>query len=595
MNSGGWIKPYIKQNRLRFAGIIALAALTLLAAAALTFTSGFLISKASLRPENILMLYVPIVGVRTFGIARSVLRYVERLLSHNAVLRVLSQMRVRLYEQLEPYALQLRGRYRTGDLLGVMSDDLESLQHVYVRTIFPGIAALVVYGVVIAALGWFDWSFALLIALYILVMVAVVPFASLYLTRKWQQQLKQKQAMLYSRLTDGVMGLSDLLISGRQQEFAHRYAVQEQQAMKIERQLSSHKRLVGLILQVVTGLLVAQMAVWATGQVADRSMDATLLAACILVVLPLAEAFIPMTDAVHRIPAYQESVHRLASLNELDAQAEPNLPLDKKDSVQPSKQQTSITIEHASYTYPGEHQSVLRNINLQIAQGEKVAIIGRSGAGKSTLLKLIQGVYAPTDGTVHLNGQAATTLYEQLHHHVSVLNQKPYLFDTTLLNNVRLSRPEATAEEVERALHEAQLSTLIESLPLGYNTPMQEAGKRFSGGERQRIALARVLLQHTPIVILDEPTVGLDPRTERQLLDIMLESLSDKTMIWVTHHLVRAEQMDQIIFMDQGEIVMQGTHQQLYASSERYRRLYHLDHPNVEMLNTDKVYAELAQ
>lgn len=595
MSRGGWIIPYIKQNSLRFAGIIALAALTLLCASMLTFTSGYLISKASLRPENILMLYVPIVGVRTFGIARSVLRYVERLLAHSAVLRVLSAMRVRLYDQLEPHALRLRGQYRTGDLLGVMSDDLESLQNVYVRTIFPAIAALIVYGVLIGLLGWFDPVFAGMIALYVLVLVAVVPLASLYISRKWQQQLKQKQAKLYSQLTDSVMGLGDLLISGRQHEFAERYAEQERDAALYERKLGRHKRYTALVLQTVVGLIVAQTAVWATGQVADRSMEATLLAACVLVMLPLTEAFLPMTDAIQRIPSYGESVARLDKLND-DLNEGSAMPAMRSDSVaSPSaigaiqqvqsiasisvQSTSSIQMQQVHYTYPGQHEPALRNLNLTIEQGKKIAIIGPSGAGKSTLLKLIQGAYEPASGQVLLHGKPAAQWAQDIHRFIAVLNQKPYLFDTTLLNNVRLSRPEATAEEVQQAMQAAKLSELIAALPLGYNTPMQEAGRRFSGGERQRIALARVLLQQTPIVILDEPTVGLDPTTERELLDTILGSLGDKTMIWVTHRLVRAEQMDEIVFIDEGEIIMHGSHQQLYATSERYRQLYRMDHP----------------
>ncbi len=595
MSRGGWIIPYIKQNSLRFAGIIALAALTLLCASMLTFTSGYLISKASLRPENILMLYVPIVGVRTFGIARSVLRYVERLLAHSAVLRVLSAMRVRLYDQLEPHALRLRGQYRTGDLLGVMSDDLESLQNVYVRTIFPAIAALIVYGVLIGLLGWFDPVFAGMIALYVLVLVAVVPLASLYISRKWQQQLKQKQAKLYSQLTDSVMGLGDLLISGRQHEFAERYAEQERDAALYERKLGRHKRYTALVLQTVVGLIVAQTAVWATGQVADRSMEATLLAACVLVMLPLTEAFLPMTDAIQRIPSYGESVARLDKLND-DLNEGSAMPAMRSDSVASpsaieSSQQvqsiasisarstSSIQMQQVQYTYPGQHEPALRNLNLTIEQGKKIAIIGPSGAGKSTLLKLIQGAYEPASGQVLLHGKPVAQWAQDIHRFIAVLNQKPYLFDTTLLNNVRLSRPEATAEEVQQAMQAAKLSKLIAALPLGYNTPMQEAGRRFSGGERQRIALARVLLQQTPIVILDEPTVGLDSTTERELLDTILGSLGDKTMIWVTHRLVRAEQMDEIVFIDEGEIIIHGSHQQLYATSERYRQLYRMDHP----------------
>lgn len=606
MNSQGWVMSYMRVHAFRFAGIIAIGALTLLSAGMLTFTSGFLISKAALRPENILMLYVPIVGVRAFGIGRSVLRYVERLQAHDAVLRVLSKMRVRLYRTLEPQALQLKSRHQTGDLLGMMSDDIESLQNMYVRTIFPGITALIMYGAVVCALGWFDMSFAMLIAVYILILIVIVPIFSLLMTRTFQKRLKSNQSALYRHLTDAVLGLSDLMISGRASEFVNQYEESEREAAVYERKLSRHKRYIGLITQTVIGLIVAQMAIWATSQVGENGMDATLLAAFILVVIPLADAFIPVTDAVQRIPVYQESLQRLTQIeqstvypNKEHAQSSQNFTYlasindfsnDDQFFIEKATRPPAITLKEICYSYHEPNEYAVNNISIEVKSGQKIAIIGRSGAGKSTLLKLIQGAYLPQQGQIYIQGKTIAEWGDQITEQVSVLNQKPYLFDTSLLNNIRLGRPTATEEEVRQVIEQAQLSELIASLPEGDQTPMREAGQRFSGGERQRIALARVLLQDTPIVILDEPTVGLDPRTERELIRTILQSLQGKTLIWVTHHLLEVQQMDHIIFMDQGKIAMQGTHEHLIDSSERYRRLYQLDHPQWRQRTLEKVY-----
>nr|WP_309248926.1 ATP-binding cassette domain-containing protein [Paenibacillus sp. MZ04-78.2] len=145
---------------------------------------------------------------------------------------------------------------------------------------------------------------------------------------------------------------------------------------------------------------------------------------------------------------------------------------------------------------------------------------------------------------------------------------------------MRLGKPEASDEAIRQAARLVKLDALIESLPAGYRTPMHETGQRFSGGERQRVALARILLQDTPVVLLDEPTVGLDPRTERELLATIFDTLRDKSLIWVTHHLVGAEQMDEIIFMENGRVEMRGTHAELMERYPRYRNLYRLDRPN---------------
>ncbi|WP_309147206.1 amino acid ABC transporter ATP-binding/permease protein [Paenibacillus illinoisensis] len=236
-------------------------------------------------------------------------------------------------------------------------------------------------------------------------------------------------------------------------------------------------------------------------------------------------------------------------------------------------------MDHVSYRYASEDAHAVQGVSLHLPQGKRLAILGRSGGGKSTLLKLIQGALLPSAGEVLINDQPIQTLGENVPDVIAVLNQNPHLFDTTVANNLRIGRPHATDEEIRRVAEQVGLSGLIESLPQEYNTPMLETGMRFSGGERQRIALARVLLRETPVVIFDEPTVGLDPVTERALMRTILDSMQGKTMIWVTHHLIGAEQMDEVIFMENGQIAMQGSHEQLLAREERYRRLVELDRP----------------
>lgn len=252
----------------------------------------------------------------------------------------------------------------------------------------------------------------------------------------------------------------------------------------------------------------------------------------------------------------------------------------------PPKLRADIEINRVSYRYAADDSYAVQDVSLHLPQGKRLAILGRSGGGKSTLLKLIQGALLPSAGKVLINNMPVQTLGESVTDVIAVLNQSPHLFDTTVANNLRIGRPHATDEEIRQVAAQVGLSGLIESLPQGYDTPMLETGLRFSGGERQRIALARVLLRETPVIILDEPTVGLDPVTERELMRTILDSLQGKTMIWVTHHLIGAEQMDELIFMENGKIAMQGSHEQLLAGEERYHRLIELDRPGWSDLQT---------
>lgn len=596
MNWHKWIEPYARAYRWRFLLIIVLGSLAVFAAAALMFTSGFLISKAALRPENILMIYVPIVGVRTFGISRAALHYVERLVGHDAILRILSKMRVSLYRMLEPQALFVRSRFRTGDILGVLADDIEHLQDVYLRTIFPSVIALVMYAAAVLALGRFDVSFALLMSVYLAVIVLVVPWLSLLATRRSVAASKQRRNRLYGKLTDAVLGISDWVISGRQAHFVRSYEEEERQIAAVERSMNHWNRWRSFTLQLIVGVAVVSILFWSGKQHADGKIADTMIAAFVLVVFSLADVFLPVSDAVQKIPQYQDSFSRLDAIDKpvLNDQADQVLqPLYFTETNAKLQQQAAedevlriagkhahIRLSSVSYGYnDGESGGAwaVRNLTLDIPQGKKIAVIGRSGAGKSTLLKLIQGALAPTQGTVSINNVNIAVLADHIAHVISVLNQNPHLFDTTVANNIRLGRRAATDEEVLRAARQARLDELIQSLPEGYRTPMQETGQRFSGGERQRIALARVLLQNTPVVILDEPTVGLDMRTEMELLRNVFHSLQDKTLIWVTHHLLSAELMDEVIFMENGAITKRGTHEQLMAHDPHYRQLYELD------------------
>jgi ATP-binding cassette, subfamily C, bacterial CydC len=583
----GWLAADVKTSRWRFSLVAALGLLTLLSTVMLMFTSGFLISKSALRPENILLVYVPIVGVRTFGIARAVLQYAQRLSGHDAVLRILSRMRSRLYRVLEPQALFLSSRYRKGDLLGLLAEDIDSLQNVYIRTVFPAVTAVMMYLIVIVAAEAFSRELAGLAALYLTLLIGVLPYVSYRLTRRRHRLLQQQRGGLYRKLADAVMGIGDWVISGRYSRFAAAYAEDEAAVLHLERRLRSWSRWRACAGQMIVGAAVMTALCWAGRQYAGGHLEVTLIAAFVLVVFPLMDAFLPVSEAVERIPQYQDSLERLARM-ETGNGAEIETPRQVIHDFAHKTEAAAFTPVHLQldkvtyryYTGPEELSSPLpavSGVELDLPQGKRVAVIGRSGAGKSTLLKLIQGALTPSGGRVTMNGEDAVQFEGRMSEWISVLNQSPHLFDTTVGNNIRLGRLEATDEELRMAVEAAQLGPLVDSLPEGLDTRMLETGQRFSGGERQRIALARLLLQNTPVVILDEPTLGLDPRTERELMAAIVQATAGKTLIWVTHHLIGARHMDEIIFMDEGQVILRGSHEELMRSSERYRRLYEMD------------------
>lgn len=571
-----YIRPYIKQYKWLMFFTIFLGVLTFLTAGALQFTSGYLITRAAEMPWNILLLYIPIVGVRAFGIARPVVRYLERLFGHNTVLKILSEMRVKLYDVLEPQALFIRSRFQTGDLVGTLADDIEHLQDTYIRTIFPTVVALFLMFFSCSLLAIFDWRFALWIFICLTIIVIVYPLFSLYFLKKRQVEIKQKRNKLYQIFGDAVMGASDWIISGRKKEFVNQFMKISSENNLLEKKLTNWTHARTFQLQVIAGLILIFVGIWAGFEAAKGDILPAYIAAFTLVTIPILEGMIPTSDALEKIPVYEESLNRIATI-------ENYLPQKQNDEkIEELPKNPELVLEHVTYYYEGSKLAALKNINLSISQGEKIAILGKSGAGKSTLIEMLVGALTPTIGKVTLGNQSPEKYGEQIFDLVSILNQKPYLFSTTVENNIRLGKPDATDAEIREVIQKVKLDKYIYSLPKGLQTQMQESGERFSGGERQRIALARILLKNTPIVILDEPTVGLDPITERDLLNTMFESLAGKTIILITHHLVLLEKMDKIIFLENGEIIMEGTHDELLQTNERYRKLYNMDSGIIE-------------
>lgn len=571
-----WIIPFIKQNKILITITAVVGMIGLLCGVALMFISGFLISKAALRPENILMIYVPIVAVRAFGVGRAAFQYVFRYLSHDTILRILASMRNELYRLLEPAALWIHSKFRTGDLLGILADDIEHLQDVYLRTILPSVMGLGIYGVFVFSLGLFDWVFALLIAFYGSLLVIVIPFVSLAMTRLKTKQLKSGKNRLYQKLTDAILGLNDWMITGRHGEFIADYEKNERALLKIESTLQKWRNYRDFMSQLIVGIMVLSMIFWTNDMVSDGRFSLLFIAAFVLVVFTVSEAFLPVTEAVEKFPSYQDS---FARLEVVERELAP-YKREREHLQQKTWGKIHIHVDDVYYRYSKNDAWALQHIHLDLPQGKKIAILGKSGAGKSTLTKLICGLIEPEKGRITLNGQDAYLLGDDIFQSISILNQRPHLFDTTVANNIRLGKKNASMEEIYEAAKQVRMHDYIMSLPKGYDTPMLETAQNFSGGERQRIALARILLKDTPVVILDEPTVGLDPTTEKQLLQTIFTSLKGKTIIWITHHLIGVNQMDEVVFLENGKIEMQGSHEELLKTNKRYRNLYELDVPN---------------
>ena len=565
-----WVKPYLQRYKAPLMLAIFLGFCTFFSAGALMFNSGYLISKSASLPENILLVYVPIVLTRAFGVSRPVFRYIERLTSHNWVLKMTSKLRRKLYHTLEKDAMVFKQKYRMGDILGLLAEDIQYIQNLYLRTIFPLIIAVILYAFIVIAVGMFSIFFALYLALLLFILVIVLPVWSVVVNGARQEREKTLKTELYTDLTDNVLGVADWIFSQRGVEYVDTHLQVEQELYQVQDQKRLFNHRVQVLFQLIYSFVVIGLIVWTSQRfVGNHGGAANWIAAFVLSAFPVVDAFVVLPEAMQESNVYKDSINRLNALDETPDEAPKNIEVTD----------TRIQVEDLSFSY--DHHLVLDRLDLTIEPGEKIAILGKSGSGKSTLASLVRGDLKPKSGLLTLGGVPTYQFGDAMSHYISVIQQAPYLFHTTILNNVRMANTNKSEEEVWQVLERVGLKKLVEQLPEGLHTMVDEAGLRFSGGERHRMALARILLQDTPIVLLDEPTVGLDPLTEQALIDTFFSQLQDKTVIWITHHLQGIEIMDRVIFIEDGRLEMSGTPADLAQNNARFQQLKAIDEGKV--------------
>jgi len=567
-----WVFPYLKSYKRLLILIIFLGFMTTFSGAALMFTSGFLISRSAQMPENILMVYVPIVLTRGFGIGRPSFRYAERLVSHDWVLRIVSTFRKRLYSLIETGTKSVYATSQTGEVLNVLANDLFKIENFYLLTVFPTIIGLIIYALIGIGVGVFNWGFALAILLVLGMTTILAPMVTLAVNGARDYKQQQLEAVVYTNLTDTVMGLQDWILAGRTAELATQQA-RDFAAVDQLKSKQAHfdwwRDFGGTITIGATALLLL---LFAQTNFGGDSFGVNWIAAFVLAIFPAEDALTTISSGVGQWPRYQSSINRLNDMDEA-AKAEGQQVVQQATTI---PNDTTITVANVSFAY--ETEPVLTDFNLVVKPGQKLAILGQSGAGKTTLLKLILGDEMPQQGAIQIGKTPVAALVEKRAELVAILDQQPYLFDSTVANNLRLGNFSATDTQLWDVLRQVNLKELVANLPQQLQTPMSEMGGRFSGGERQRFALARILLQDTPIVVLDEPTVALDPITERQVLETIFTTLQNKTVIWVTHHLTGIELVDKVIFVENQGITMAGTPEELWSNEPRYQQLLALDH-----------------
>lgn len=613
-----WVKPYLGRYKKVLAAALVLGIAALLFNAALMFFSGYLLSASAEKPYSVFELLVPLGLVQFFGVGRPFLNYLERLVSHDWVLRLTSSLRLRLYQAIARDPLHWSAVQRTGDVLGLLSDDIAHIQNLYLRCIFPTVLAWAGWLVMLAVIGRLSLLYLLIMLVATGVLVFVVPLLSVLVNGARQARGKELEDELYARVTDDVLGATDWALSGRAQDCVQAVSDICEQARELRERTAAFDRRRDCVVYIIFSLLSVLICVWAAWElggtqpafdpdISFNARNADWIAAFVLGFFPLVDAFVPLSAGATEARTHAHSIVRL---NELDAKtgkaavvdhgadpvvdhgADPgaDLPPDlvADPAVHPAAELAGtgtprLVLDNVGFSYtdpqhPGATQTpVLSGINLTLEPGEHLALLGASGSGKSTLLSLIRGDLRPSSGTVGVDGIPTCSLGPAASKVFAVVQQNTHLFHTTLLDNMRVACPHATEDQVVAALEALRLGPLLASLPQGVHTMVDEGGLRFSGGERHRLALARVLLQDAPIIMLDEPFAALDPYTEGGLIDTLLDAFAQRSVILVTHHLLGINRMDRVVFISDGTIEMQGAPAELERTEQRFRQLLAFD------------------
>ena len=552
----GWKLLFTVLSPAKWSLVLALifTFLTVFMNVGLLTVSAWLLASAALQP-GLTYLSLAIVGVRFFGVSRAVCRYFERYTSHRMAFQGLYGLRVWFYAHLEPLAPAILKRFGAGDMLGRIMGDIEVLQFFYLRTLIPPAAAITLTILVAYGVSTIDNSLVAPIVLAAFILGLVLPLVVYAHNKQSLTAIGPQQGEYKSLLSDTMDSLEDVISYGNEQlvydRIQHMMSTVDANKGIIERGMNLGNTLFlgGVQITVVIVVILAANALtgaWASVMVAVAAIGTQ----------AWFEALQPMIAAVHHGAESKVATSRLIAL------ADEPIPVVEPNAPKPFNANREITFTDVSFGYDA-HRRIYEHLRLDIKQGQSIAIVGASGSGKTTLFNMLERLY-DYSGSIHVGDVELKDIsIDTWRNALGTITQDTYIFHASFEDNIRLARPDASEADLEYAIDCASLRSVVECLPDGIHTIVGSGGHGLSGGERQRVALARLFLRKPQVVLLDEPLEGLDQVTRKALHRDLMEYVQDKTCLYITHQLEGLEHMDRILFMDKGQIIEDGTYEEL--------------------------------
>ena len=526
----------------------------------LTTSGWFLAATAIAGLGTLFNFFYPSASVRGLAIGRTLFRYFEKLVTHDATFRILAKLRVQVFEKIIPLSPGVLNRYRNSDLLNRLVSDVDTLDSLYLRLIAPFITAIFVILAMCIGLSFVNAPLALGLGVSLLLLVFVIPTVFYQLGKKFGDKLVHSRALYRTQFLEFIQAQAELLLFNAEDKLKDNMAKTEanwQADQQKEANLSGFSTALSLFLN---GLIIAAM-LWFSSQAefGNDEYRMAFIALFTFAALGSFEILMPLGSAFLHIGQVIASAERVTDIIE----QQPLVTFNGKAEFDQNAT-TLIEAKDLSFTYPERQNRALENLNLTIQKGKKVAILGKTGSGKSTLLQLLVRNYDANQGQLFLAGKPIADYAEDtLRSQFCFLTQRVHVFSDTLRQNLQFaSAVNISDEKMIEVLNQVGLGKLLEQ-EQGLDIWLGDGGRPLSGGEQRRLGLARILLNDAPILLLDEPTEGLDRETERQILRLILAHAENKTLIMVTHRLTAIEQFDELCVIDEAKLIEKGTYAEL--------------------------------
>ncbi|MDC0609679.1 cysteine/glutathione ABC transporter ATP-binding protein/permease CydC [Vibrio sp.] len=564
--------PFLKLYRKHWFGLtlgMVLALLTLCASIGLLTLSGWFLSASAIAGLTIARetfnYMLPGAFVRGLAIGRTAGRWGERVVSHNATFKVLADLRIFFFDKLSPLIPGRVANLRDADLLNRLVADVDAMDHVYLRLISPMLVGT--FGIIFLTLFlcWFNLQMGLVLGGILLVLLISWPFLFYKLGKKNGYELTDERAKFRVALMDWIQGFSELSIFGAEEQYRDRISTHETNLIA-KQKFNAHVTGLAQALLLLTNGLTLVLMLWVVGDGIHSGVEQDpLIAMAVFATMASFELLMPIAGAFQYLGQTLSSARRLNEV--LDAKPEVEFKSEKNEI-----NHLDIAFKNVDFRYSDDESYALKDINLEIQTGKKLAIVGQTGSGKSTLIQLLSRYWDPKRGSVSIGGIDLTQWNEsQLRAAISVVSQRVDILNGSLRDNLLIAKSDSTDEQLSDLLSSVGLDKLLKEA--GLDTWLGDGGRQLSGGEKRRIGIARALLHDGDIILLDEPTEGLDKSTEQSIMNLLMKHFENKTVLFVTHRLVNLDKMDSICLIEQGQVVEYGSHNALLAQGGRYYQL----------------------